>query len=135
MSQSIAEDVVLERTQALRLRLLDRLVGDGEVPTDKDTVQLILQTAADADRAALGNKRIKTEDKNAEADRLASKVIATIYSRVGNTNPFEVPVGDHVSTSAPAHPETLLDGVVPVPGELDQGISNMTFDTFGKEPA
>lgn len=134
MSQNLNDDAVLERTQAIRMRLLDALTAGENIPTDKDTVSLILQTTADADRAALGNKRIKSDDKNADADRLAAKAIASIYNKVGNTNPFEVPVGES-TTRVPEHPETLLEGVEPKPGELDQGVSTLSFDSFNKEPA
>lgn len=121
------EDEVLRHTQGLRLDIIRSMTEKG-VPTDKESIDIILRTAADMDRAALGNKRIKTDDKNAAADRLAASAIAKMYSQLGNGDPFaarEVGPG-----GKPEHPPVLIEGVKPMDGEMDVGISSETYDQF-----
>lgn len=121
------EDEVLRHTQGLRLNVISSMTEKG-IPTDKESVDIILRAAADMDRAALGNKRIKTDDKNAAADRLAASAIAKMYSQLGNGDPFaSKPVGDG---GKPEHPHTLIDDVKPMDGELDVGISSETYQQF-----
>lgn len=133
MTESIAnvdvtnEDEVLRHTQGLRLDVIRNMTEKG-IPTDKESIDVILRAAADMDRAALGNKRIKTDDKNAAADRLAASAIAKMYSQLGNGDPFAV--GNVGTGGKPAHPDVLVDGVKPMEGEMEIGVSSETYDQF-----
>lgn len=127
---NMSDDEVLDFTQSLRRRLIDVITEGGvKMPVDKDSVDILLRSAGDMDRAAIGKKRLKAEDKNAEADRVAAAALARIYAQSTNINPFErtIPTSTDVM---PACPATLLDNVEAVPGELEIGVSDESYKTF-----
>lgn len=84
-------DQQIKHTQKIKNRILHSLVHsnpDGTIPTDKDSVELMLKVADSMDKSALGKKRLQVEEKSSNN---AASVLAAIQQMViknGNRNTF-----------------------------------------------
>lgn len=123
---------LIKKTQRMRNLLVDKITKDGlEIPEDPDTVKLLLEVMKDADRTALSELKINTDDQNAQQDRLAAMAIASLGSKMGSVNPFEVVVSTQDSYDSRVTADLKqLPNISPVPGNLDIGIANETYDSF-----
>lgn len=139
MSQTVpvkvpSDDELLAGTQAVRLRLIDDLTSQGDkMPSDpKDRIAL-LQTLDGVDRQVLVKKKIKAEEKTADAaQKAAAAVVTAVFQRLGNGDPFAV---EGRTGAPPREPGNLIEDVEIVPGELEMGLSLADYNDLGvKEP-
>jgi hypothetical protein len=130
----ITDEGFLKKTQGLRNRILDTLTNDGEkIPTDPDSIRLLMEVMADADRTSLSKLKITSDDANASENRLAALTMARLGKHMGSNNPFEVelnPLEHQGEDSRATANSNLLPDIVVVPGNCDIGTSTETFDTF-----
>lgn len=127
-------DDQLKHTQRIKGRILHKLVHtnpDGSMPTDKDSVELMLKVADSMDKSSLGKKRLAVEEKSGNSALSILKGIATIVAERGNENMF---ARDTVST-----PNQNTDiGELPdfneqhAMGEAEIGLVNETSDKFNE---
>ena len=85
--EEFSDDDLIKQTQGIRRKLMDDMVREG-MPTDKDSIQMLLEVMKDTDRTALGNKRIVTADKNASQDREVQRATVEVIKGLNNRDPF-----------------------------------------------
>jgi hypothetical protein len=120
------EDQVLAYTQSKRRKIVDKLTDAGKVPDDKTEVSLLISALDGMDRAALTQKRIKSDEKTAQGVTGAAAVIAKLLMQVGsNSNPNQI--SDNVAP--PVIGKEVPDPEL-VPGEAELKPGQLDFDTF-----
>lgn len=126
------DDQVLEYTHGIRKQLVGDLTTDG-MPKEREDREILLKTLDGMDRSALGNKRIKKDEKMANDDRKAQMLIGQMFKHFGNTNPFTNGgnVIDGVSRQIEI-PDTLYDDVELIDGETDIGVGSESFEEFSR---
>lgn len=132
----MTEEATLNYTQKVRRDLVEDITQGGtRMPTDAKDRMALLAAVDGMDRVAISKLRLRSEDKHTEAIKAASAVIANVMSGLSDKGDiFAVgQVIEHGEAPLPRHPEKLLTEVVIAPGELDQGIADMQYDTFIEE--
>ena len=84
-------DDQLKHTQRIKGRLLHKLVyanPDGSMPTDKDSVELMLKVADSMDKVAINKKRISVDEKSGNSALSILQGIAQLVATGGNDNMF-----------------------------------------------
>lgn len=81
----------LKHTQKIKNRILHKLVHsnpDGTIPTDKDSVELMLKVADSMDKSTIAKKRVAVDEKNGNSALSILTGIAEMVAKGGNTNLF-----------------------------------------------
>lgn len=77
------DDIRLENSQVVRHDIINELTTDSEgkrrIPTDKDSVYMILAAAKDSDSSIYKKKRLTVDAVSAEADRMAAETLAKMF--------------------------------------------------------
>lgn len=128
----LSDDEILRLTQGQRKKLLDHYTKDG-IPNSLEEQQALMSVLADMDRTALGNKRIKTDEKLSGTNELVAHAIADVIKHFGGRNPFENAESGIVIDQLPTPDTKLLPQVSPVPGEMNVGLESNDFNTFIKK--
>lgn len=118
-------------TRMVRGAVVKGLQKDG-IPSDPKQLNMLLGTLKDIDSAALGQMRIKSEEKT---QSLAAEQQALVRELLNNMGGIKPPA------KAPGEPSAsnmeLPDSVEPVrefvAGELEQGTINNTFEDFSRK--
>lgn len=131
-SPRMTDDEILSFTQTTRKQLVDQITQNG-MPDDPKDRTALLHALSDMDQTAINNKRLGAQQKTADADRMALLMIAKMNQAIGNRNPFALPEGQTVESGAVELDESRLPEVTPVEGEMDIGISTLTYDEFMRE--
>ncbi len=131
----MTDDEVIAYTQKIRTSLIATLTPDGKLPSDPKEQQVLLAALSDMDRAAISNKRLKSDDRNADTAKFATQLIGKMFDALGNSNPFIKEVSpEHMQAQAlPEHPPVLLENVKEAPGELEVGVQTLDYNTFMNE--
>jgi hypothetical protein len=127
-------DTQLKHTQRIKNRILHKLVHsnpDGTLPTDKDSVELMLKVADSMDKSTIAKKRVNVEEKNGNSAISILTGIAEMVSKGGNTNLFaqEVPTGSNTNTDIGELPDFSN---AHANGEAEVGVISETADSFDK---
>lgn len=81
----------IAHTQRVKARVLHKLSSvspDGGVPTDKDSVELLLKVADSMDRTTLNHRKNRIEETNGNNSADILTAIANIVIQHGNVNPL-----------------------------------------------
>lgn len=120
----------LHYTRSIRGLIVKGIAGDG-IPSDPKALGLLMATLKDMDSAALGQMRIKSEEKGQELQAQQQALVREYLSQAGGVRP---PARQNTDAgAAPVAPPSLDDSVDTrdfVPGELQQGTVNQTFEEF-----
>ena len=117
------DDDVLSYVHNKRASIVESLTASG-VPTDLDTVKVLLTALKDMDYTALSKKKIKAEERNSDLQSQSAALIAKILLTSSN----KVNVSNiHIVT--PTLPNTIPPPIL-VEGELDIIPCEMTYDGF-----
>ena len=114
-------------TRGARGQIIKAIAGKG-LSQDPKELQLLLSVLKDMDSSALGQMRIKSDEKGQD---LQSQHQAMVRAFLSEASGFTAPLrkaGDEASA-----PPSLGDDVATrdfVPGELTQGTINSTFEEF-----
>jgi len=124
------DDQALNYTQGVRKKLIEATFVNNKIPDDKGHQIILLQALDGMDRAALGNKRIKTDaasnDVLAESSSLIAQMLNTIGSKLTKRDESEiVDVDFKPPVLGPSIPEPEL-----VPGETEIGAKQLDYDSF-----
>ena len=76
------DDQVLDYTQVVRRNIVRTLTSKGYVPDDNSDRNMLMNALDGLDRAAISNKRIKVESKQADNDAAAASIIAKMLNLV-----------------------------------------------------
>lgn len=125
-------DDQLKHTQRIKNRLLHALVHanpDGVIPTDKDSVELMLKVADSMDKSTIAKKRVAVDEKSNNSALSILTGIAEMVSKGGNTNMFAVGNSDkpNKNTDLGELPDYSSSHAL---GEGEQGVITETADSF-----
>lgn len=84
-------DDQLKHTQRIKGRILHKLVHsnpDGTLPTDQDSVELMLKVIDSMDKSTIAKKRVQVDEKGGNAAIAILTGIAEIVAKGGNANMF-----------------------------------------------
>lgn len=106
--------------------MLKAVAGQG-IPRNTKDMQLVMTLLKDMDGAALGQMRIKSDEKGQDLQSQHQALVRTFLAGAGG---FKAPLREaNENTAAPS-----LDDAVEtrefVPGELTQGTVNSTYEEF-----
>ncbi|ARV76875.1 hypothetical protein PHABIO_244 [Pseudomonas phage Phabio] len=128
-------DQQIQHTQRIKARILHKLSTsqvDGGVPTDKDSVELLLKVADSMDRTTLTNKRNAVEEQNGGSNADILKALTLVAIQNGNSNPL---MSKEPVVSRNTHEEIPIEAL----GEFTHnegigfiGVENETVDAFNK---
>lgn len=122
----------MKHTARVKNRILHKLVHsnpDGSIPTDKDSVELMLKVVDSMDKGAVNKKRVNVDEKNGNSALSILTGIAELIAKSGNNNLF--------TSGAPNRPNSHV-GIGEMPdftgshasGEGDQGVITETASKF-----
>ena len=126
MSTDNTDDKDLDYTRQMRKRIVEDMTKD-KLPTDNKDRMVLLAVLDGMDRAALANKRIKSEEGNNNAKAIAAETIAMMF--------MDPRLKAHTKSQYdPNRPIPVLREDLPVPdlveGELDASPTHETYESF-----
>lgn len=124
----------LALTQNLKADVLNQLAvsNNGVVPTDKDSVELLLKVADSLDKTTLSNRKIATES-SAATD--ANRILEAMTHLVANGKNRNIFAADTTETTAIPEPEVPLDALPDFEhavGEEHVGVISENSEAFNK---
>lgn len=128
----------IQYTQRIKARVLHKLSTsqvDGGVPTDKDSVELLLKVADSMDRTTLTNKRNAVDENNGDVNMEILKTLSALALSHGNANPSmsKIPVINR--EDEPEIPIEALGEFTHNDGIGFVGVENETVEAFTKRMA
>ena len=123
---TLTDDQILEYTQQTRKKITDELFKDNRVPADKEDRTLLLRALQDMDQTAINKKRLGTDEKRAESDKLVAEAADRISRIYGSENPFE----GNQSGRIPEVSSEQLPAANPIEGETEVGLVDESYDEF-----
>lgn len=117
----------LEFTQGVRFQLVDALIDNGKVPTDKDGVTLLLNTLKGIDDQTLGVMRQKTDNQAGARDQLVAQALIELARQKGGRSQLRVedPL-DRAKVIKPSDAD--LPEIHTVDGETETGTHAITYN-------
>ena len=121
---SADDTALLNETKQLRMTLIRSLAGEGHVPINKSDKIMLTQLLNDVDGQIVSRARTKIAAKTEENNGNITAMIAQalMKHRVGSA----VPAAERVLDL----PKEISAGEI-VPGEMDQGVRNVTMADLG----
>jgi len=129
---TLTDDEIIRLTQGQRKKLLDHYTANG-VPATAEEQDALMRLLADMDRTALGNKRVKTDEKLAGTNELVAQAITDVIKHFGGKDPFENNTSGVIIDHIPQPDAKLLPAANPVPGEMNIGLESHDFNDFVKK--
>ncbi len=128
----MSDDDIIRLTQGQRKKLLDHYTEKG-IPNSIEEQEALMKLLADMDRTALGNKRVKTDEKLAGTNELVAQAITDVIKHFGGKDPFANNTTGVIIDALPEPDVKLLPVANPVPGEMSIGIETHDFNDFVKK--
>ena len=132
---SLSDEAELLFTRNVRLSLIKQYTKNGIVPQDPEQAEVLLKALKDMDGSTFTRMKIRADDKANETNANSAALIAEALKSInGNTGRVEV----DTATALTAIPEAVLQlpphlqKAEVIPGELDQGTQNTTYEEFMK---
>lgn len=123
-------DDQLKHTQRVKGRLLHKLVtSENGLPTDKDSVELILKVADSMDKTTVAKKRLAVDEKSGNDAISILNAIAQSIQTSGGHNPFLRQEGTPIPANQDIGELKSFDGVH-AKGEGEIGVIIETSDKF-----
>lgn len=126
----LTEEGILAMGKEVRRGLLVDMLKDGIPSASKDQYRM-MKLLEDMDGSALAKLKIGSDDDNADADRRAQLMIASMQRNLEGANPLKAGGGQV------GHVPSVVAGEIPTvtakPGEDSVGISELTYKEFSKE--
>lgn len=128
-AERINDDEVLDLTLDRRQWMYNQLTENGtKLPQDVAQQKLVMQLLDGMDKAALGKKRLKLEEKTVDAQSAAAGVMASILALTAAQRPFTIENPTQIR-EAPVLGSEVPDPVL-VEGETSTVTPVVDFDTF-----
>lgn len=122
------EDVArLDRSQNVRMMIIDQMTKDGKLPEDRSDRAFLLEALNGMDRTTLSRAKLKVESDSAQNAAATVQIVGEILSRVASGK-----VDFIEGESRREIPALPTDIVVenPVEGEMMIGVETLTYDSF-----
>lgn len=137
------DEAVLEAVQKTRIKIANKIMLDGDVPTDKDGMIALQSLLNDMAGTALGRARVSAQTKaNENQGELIKALIVGSMKQIGS-NPFiaasqyvdgkvrdVTPNGHQPPGVIPPPPEAFVAGFEAVPGEMAVGLEPFIYSDF-----
>lgn len=128
----LSDEAELLFTRNLRVELVRQYTKDGRIPQDPEQAEVLLRALKDMDSSTFTRMKIKSDEKNttamANSAALVAEALKQINGNTGRVDPTTVLAATKTVEELPAH----LKRTDFVPGEMDQGTVNTTYDAFIK---
>jgi hypothetical protein len=124
----LTEDLILKITQETRRNMLVAELQQG-IPSGKG-IYRALKLLEDMDATALNVKKIDTDDDNADADRKASVMIASMNRQLDGINPFQANSDNQRPEKDITPDASEIPFIEPKHEENAIGVSSLTYDEF-----
>jgi hypothetical protein len=122
------EDQILAYTHTKRKEIVNALMKNGSIPDDTGMARVLVSTLDGMDKAALGRKRVKLEERQTTNQEHAAGVIAHILGIAAQNRSSKV---EHISNRQPPVLGAEVPEPVLVPGETSiLPVSNLSYETF-----
>lgn len=124
----------LALTQNLKADVLNQLAvsNNGVVPTDKDSVELLLKVADSLDKTTLSNRKIATESSAANDANRILEAMTTLVANGKNRNIFAVDPAESDVIPEPEVPLDALPDFEHAAGEEHVGVISENSEAFNK---
>lgn len=130
MPEAMDDDRVLAYTQNVRKNIVNELTRSKAFPEDKGEQILLMQALDGMDRAAISNKRIKSDEKAQNSVAGAAGIVAQLLSQMGGMVNMPKQLDDNVVDVMPK----MLTEEIPepqlVPGEIEINAGQLDYNTF-----
>lgn len=124
------DDQVLAYTQSVRKNIVTELTKGKAFPQDKGEQILLMQALDGMDRAALTNKRIKSDEKTQNDVAGAASMIAQMLSQMGGMVQMPKVNDDNVVDVEPKMLTEEIPEPVLVPGETEINSPQLDYNSF-----
>lgn len=121
------EDDILAFTHTKRKQIVNDLMKDGKIPADQQDAKHLITVLADMDKAALGRKRIKVEERQNNNQEQMAGVVAMLLQRASGSAPYRAPIP--VERTIPTLGAEIPDPVL-VDGETATTATQQDYETF-----
>ena len=124
----------LALTQNLKADVLNQLAvsNNGVVPTDKDSVELLLKVADSLDKTTLSNRKIATESSAANDANRILEAMTNLVANGKNRNIFAVDPAESDVIPEPEVPLDALPDFEHAAGEEHVGVISENSEAFNK---
>lgn len=127
--ETMSNESVLDYTRQVRMQIVNNLIGDGNIPTEKEDKSLLISALDGLDRSALGQMRIQSDNDNAnklaEATNAINHLLTTVSRDIYTTDVLVVRELPEIPNETLVLVESNL-----VEGELDTSYKEETVDEF-----
>lgn len=125
--EAMSDDQILAYTQHKRKTIVQDLMKNNKVPTDRSEQSLLVAALDGMDRAALGNKRIKADEKTAHGVAGAASIVANLLNQISGMSKQPGMVIENVEP--PLLGKEIPDPIL-VPGELETNCPQLDYHSF-----
>jgi hypothetical protein len=126
----MTDDQVLAFVQHKRKAIIQDVMPHGKVPNDRSEQALLIASLDGLSRDALGNKRIKADEKAAHGVAGAAGMIAEMLGQLGNlTNGSFKDLEVLESVEPPSLGDEVAEPFL-VPGELETNAAQLNYESF-----
>lgn len=129
VAEKMSNENVLDYTRQVRMQIVNTLIGDGNIPTEKEDKSLLISALDGLDRSALGQMRIQSDSDNAnklaEATNAINHLLTTVSRDIYTTDVLVVRELPEIPNETLVLVESNL-----VEGELDTSYKEETVDEF-----
>jgi hypothetical protein len=116
---------ILQHTKAVRLKIVDHFIGDDRaMPRTQGEWAALHQALDGLDRTVFTKAKLKSDEQSQQQRQQVLDIVTAVLQRT-----------DGQSMVLPVRTEVLPDlssdfEVVPVPGEMDIGLHDLTYEQF-----
>lgn len=132
---ALCDEAELLFSRNIRLELVKQYTRDGKIPQDPEQAEVLLKALKDMDASTFTRMKIKSDEKNtaaaANSAALVAEALKSINGNTGRGEIIDVAVATVVTPIVQELPDHLKRKDF-IPGEMDQGTQNTTYDAFMK---
>jgi hypothetical protein len=125
MSNLLDLNEVLQKTQSVRMRIVDNITKEG-IPTAKEDLDILNKTLDSLDKAVIAKKRLSIDENNSNNEQEASRLLATMLAQYQNPKLEKVMDNRNVEMKG-----SLRDSEV-LPDETYVGVQEIDLDVIIK---
>lgn len=137
------DEAVIVAVQQTRIKMVNKLMLDGDIPTDKESMFQLKELLKDVSGTAVARVRVAAQTKATEnqSDLIKALIVGSM-KQIGSTNPFLV-ANQYIDGTArdvtpensslgriPSPPDAFVPEFQPVPGEMDVGLEPFIYSDF-----
>lgn len=136
-SDSLYSELTYEQqlayTQNTKQQILQKLATsnmDGTIPTDKESIELLMKVMDSMDRTTLSDKKNKIDTEGNVSTKELLGAMSQFIRQAKNSNPFAVAEGESLVGREPVVDDSDIPKFEFVEGEEVVGVVNETYNDF-----